>query len=249
MATFRIPDGLRVIAFGDIHGHLAALDRLLTRLRENRLEDQRGLHDRYVFLGDYVDRGPDSAGVIDRLIGLGRTGLDCIFLRGNHEALFYRYLVSDDLRMADSWLVNGGQETLASYGVDVPEGQPTPDVLRTCLNQVRDLVPKAHVDFLGSLRPSHREGDYFFTHAGVRPGVALDDQDPEDMMWIRGSFLTSTRNHGAMVVHGHTPERAPDIRDNRIGIDTGAGKGGYLTAAVFWSTERTFLHADPNSLR
>ena len=249
MAAFRIPDGLRVIAFGDIHGHLEALNRLLTRLRENKLEDQRGLHDRFVFLGDYVDRGPNSAGVLDRLIELGRTGLDCIFLRGNHEALFHRFLVSDDLRMGESWMANGGLETLASYGVTLPRDLPPEQALSAGLAEVRKVVPKAHVDFLGSLRSSHREGDYFFTHAGVRPGVALDDQDPEDMMWIRGSFLTSTRDHGAMIVHGHTPERAPDIRDNRIGIDTGAGKGGYLTAAVFWSTERTFLHADPNSLR
>ena len=195
-----------------------------------------------------MHRGPQSAQVIDRLIQLRDGGTDCVFLCGNHESMFRRFVDDGDLRIGAVWLANGGTETLESYGIDPPFGLPREDDLHACLSALRKQVPQAHLDFLRRLDPCCRIGGYFFVHAGVRPGVPLDRQDPDEMMWIRGPFLSSDMDFGALVVHGHTPDRTPDVRPNRIGLDTGAGKGGYLTAGLFWSTERTFLHADPHGL-
>ena len=141
------------------------------------------------------------------------------------------------------WAMNGGEATWLSYGVDgmVPRGTPDPAIwLRA---ELAYRVPQEHVAFLSGLRLSHVEGDYFFVHAGIRPGVALEEQDPEDLLWIRDQFLESNADHGKVVVHGHSPSHEPELRANRIGIDTGACYGGPLTALVLEGTGRPFLHA------
>jgi serine/threonine protein phosphatase 1 len=182
-----------------------------------------------VYLGDYIDRGPDSRGVLDLLIGEPLTGFESIHLLGNHETFMRDFLDGEDV--AAVWMMNGGVETLRSYGLD-------PLAPRAALNSA---VPKEHRAFLDSLALSHIEGDYYFVHAGIRPGVPLEHQEENEMLWIREPFLGSTADHGKVVVHGHSVAREPDVRPNRIGIDTGACYGGKLTALVLEDARRRFL--------
>lgn len=237
-----MPDGERLIVFGDIHGQDDMLDDLLARI--GALEPPTpGLRDRYVFLGDYIDRGPNSARVIDRLCDLRDGSENAVFLMGNHEDMMMKFLLHGDTRAGGAWMANGGEETLASYGV-APSLDPV-DVreFSRCRQQLGDALPDRHRRFYADLLSHKACGPYMFVHAGVRPGVALDAQRDEDMMWIRRLFLDSTEDFGAIVVHGHTPADRPEVKSNRINLDTGAGKGGYLTAAVLWGTCMTFLHA------
>jgi serine/threonine protein phosphatase 1 len=198
-----------------------------------------------IFLGDYVDRGPDSAGVMDRVC----TRLDrhpgTVALKGNHEDLMLRFLRSGDLRACSLWLMNGGEATLASYDLDPPADPMDPAEAAACRARLEKALPEAHRRLLETAPALSRQGDYVFVHAGLRPGVPLEDQREEELIWIREPFLTSAADFGFRVVHGHTPTVAPDLHDNRIGLDTGAGKGGYLTAGLFWDTEIAFLHAYP----
>ena len=228
-----VPPGTRVYAVGDCHGGLEAL----RELREAIVADSASA-DRIgppaqrrvvVYLGDYIDRGPDSRGVLDLLIGEPLVGFDTVHLLGNHETFMRGFLDGEDV--ASVWLMNGGVETLRSYGLDAP-------AQRVALSAA---VPEAHRAFLDGLALSHVEGDYFFVHAGIRPGVPLEHQEENEMLWIRGPFLDSTANHGKVVVHGHSVAREPESRANRIGIDTGACYGGKLTALVLEGDRRRFL--------
>src|SRR5262245_30852548 len=208
----------RTYAIGDIHGALAKLRDLVVRCER----DADGGPATFVFLGDYVDRGPDSRGVIDYLIDLhARLTDNAIFLMGNHEALMLQ-AVEDSLSVGH-WLVQGGDKTLASYGVA----------------SARE-IPRKHLAWLRSLRLSYDDGRRLFVHAGVDPEKALDEQNDHDLLWIREPFLSDARNYGRLIVHGHTPQREgrPDVRNNRVNIDTAAVYGGALTAAVF-SDEQT----------
>jgi len=234
--------GLRVYAIGDVHGCWARLDKLLARIAID-LSSWAG-RTRLVFLGDYVDRGRDSAGVVERLTeGPGALGLpdeiELICLKGNHEDLLLRALASED--GLPVWLANGGDATCESYGLDVRSFlaavQPLP-ALRQALCQA---VPAHHRAFLEALPLSHTAGGYFFCHAGARPGLPLDRQEEDDLIWIREPFLTSDRDFGRLVVHGHTPRAEPEVLDNRIGIDTGAVFGGRLTALRLEEDRRHFL--------
>ncbi len=158
---------------------------------------------------------------------------------GNHDRFMIRFLEGRD--DPTRWAMNGGAATWLSYGVEgrAPRGTPDPAIwLRA---ELVYRVPQEHVAFLSGLRLSHVEGDYLFVHAGIRPGVALEEQDPEDLLWIRDQFLESNADHGKVVVHGHSPSHQPELRANRIGIDTGACYGGPLTALVLEGTERRFL--------
>jgi serine/threonine protein phosphatase 1 len=188
-----------------------------------------------VFLGDYVDRGPDSRRVVDRLIEGPPPGFQWVCLRGNHEDSMVRFL--DDDAVAQSWLRNGGLETIQCYAGHAEAG----DGLDALRDAFRRAVPRRHLEYLAALPVSHVEGRYLFVHAGLRPGVPLEAQSERDMMWIRDDFLLSDRPFGRIVVHGHSIRPDPEIRPNRIGIDTGAYATGRLTALVLEGRRRGFL--------
>ena len=230
-----VPDGTRVYAVGDIHGSLERLERLQASILRDaeRSDAERRV---VVYLGDYVDRGPDSRGVVRLLIDEPLPGFECVHLMGNHEFLMLQFL-EDGSTMRD-WLMNGGDATLTSFGVDPFASGPGGP--REALRESLSAEERA---FFEGLRWSHVEGDYFFVHAGIRPGVPLQAQSQHDMIWIRDPFLSSTADFGKVVVHGHTPAREPERRANRIGIDTGAVYGGTLTALALEADRQHFLKA------
>lgn len=233
----RVPDGCCVYAVGDIHGRADLLERLLDRIWADATCDANTL----VFLGDYVDRGPSTKAVIDLLTGLERPGWEIVKLRGNHEQILLEYLQNPDIYQ--SWRNFGGTETLLSYGVKPPVFSDAKELQRAQAAFVAAL-PSAHLAFLNCLETSYCVGDYLFVHAGVRPGIVLDRQVPEDMLWIRDEFLTSDAQFGKVVVHGHSPSEQPIVRHNRIGIDTGAYATGTLTAVKFFAEQRAFLSSN-----
>lgn len=236
--TATVPDGEVVYAIGDIHGCSDLLSALLARIERDAARG-RPVKKTLIFLGDYVDRGPDSRGVIEMLrAGLPR-GFEARCLKGNHEQLLLDFL--DDPARLDAWRSNGGEETLRSYGVDVDglaRRAAPPALWREAFAAA---LPASHLRFLQSLALKYVVGDYVFVHAGLRPGVPLDEQAPADLLWIRHAFLDAETPFGKVVVHGHTPERGPVVRPNRIGIDTGAVFSGCLTAMRLENGTRSFL--------
>ena len=233
-----VPQGLRVYAIGDIHGYSNLLESLA---REIEADLQRHRPDQAVavFLGDYVDRGPDSAGVIERLVH-GRFPTPIVTLRGNHEDMMMRALAyAGDM---EHWCYSGGIETMASYGTDITNaahGRGLGKVRRDFL----DRFPEAHHAFLAQTKLFYAVGDYFFVHAGVRPGVPLDRQLDTDLLWIRDEFFRSDYDFGKVIVHGHTPRRHPESEPRRINVDTGAFQTGVLTCVALEGTTRRFLSA------
>lgn len=235
----KMADGVRLYAVGDIHGELALLDRLLAMIAE----DMAGRSNRravLVFLGDYIDRGPDSRGVLDRLIGAPPLDADMRFLAGNHEAAMLDFL-ADPVNNA-RWLDFGGAEALASYGVRASVGVRERGRLKSLRDQLVDRLPDAHRRFLDGLENWASYGDYAFVHAGIKPGRALRRQQRDDLLWLREPFLSSPLRHEKVIVHGHTIVDAPEVHSNRIAIDTGAYATGVLTAAVLDGEERSFLN-------
>lgn len=227
-----LPPGRRVYAIGDIHGCLAQLVALHETIAAD-LAARPVAAPLLVHIGDYVDRGPDTAGVIELLRqGPPIAGLPTVNLKGNHEQTMIEALAGERAAGTD-WLFHGGKPALASYGLD-------PDGPREAW---RGAVPNAHLAFLHGLTLMHREGGYVFAHAGIRPGVRLEDQAAEDLLRIRQPFLFTEQDLGVVVVHGHTPTKAPVVRANRIGIDTGAVFGGALTCAVLEGSTLGFLVA------
>ncbi len=236
--TFRAPDGVRLYAIGDIHGRADLLDSLLVDIKADCAGHP---HVEVIFLGDYIDRGPGSAAVIDRILSGPSSGQKWTSLIGNHEAVLL-HLLSDaqkDESTFPSWLHHGGRETLASYGLpaDIIYG----DDLSLTMNALSKALPAAHRDFLHNLDLSRQVGDYLFVHAGIRPGVPLDEQRRRDLIWIRDTFLEFPGDHGVHVVHGHSITAKVDERHNRTGIDTGAYASGKLTALMIEGTERRYL--------
>lgn len=238
LANARAPDGMRLFAIGDVHGCRDALVGVHRAIKADLAARPAGDW-RIIHVGDYVDRGADSRGVLEIL--LARTADDprVVCLRGNHDAMF-----ADALRgkpdTVELWLINGGAETLESYGVALSQfldamrsGRPLPDA-----------VPKPHRSFLDGLKPSAHLGDYYFVHAGIDPTRALNRQEPRAQLWIREPFLTSRQEFDAVVVHGHTPVRSVAVRPNRIGIDTGAVFGGPLSCLVLEGADRHLLCGD-----
>nr|WP_294550212.1 metallophosphoesterase [uncultured Rhodopila sp.] len=213
-----VPPGRRVYAVGDIHGQQDRL-AVLHGLIEADLAARPARSAVVVHLGDYIDQGPDSSGVV-ALLAPGR-GVPEVNLVGDHERMLLDAL-SGDRAAATDWLWSGGKQALTSWGLD--PGLPREDWAAA--------LPPDHVAWLRGLVLSHREGNYLFVHAGIRPGVTLAEQTPEDMVSIRQPFLTSDRDHGAIIVHGHSCEPSVRVANNRIGLDTGAGIGGKLTCAV-----------------
>lgn len=225
-AALSVPPAAPVFAIGDVHGQLRQLRAAMDWIVEQAAPD--GGRPRAVLLGDYIDRGEDSKGVLDCLCRARaeRPSVDWIFLAGNHEASFLSFL--DDPQSHGAWLGFGGAEMLASYGVPPPSA-PTARALKATRDQIAAALPAEHLAFLRQLRASIQIGDYIFVHAGLRPGRPLERQDTDDMLWIREEFLGTPVWHGKCVVHGHTVEAEPAVLPWRIGIDTGAFAGGPLT--------------------
>jgi len=233
-APARLPPGRRVYAIGDIHGCAAQLANLHELIQEDLavrpIESALLLH-----IGDYVDRGADTSGVIARLVdGSPIPDVEMVNLMGNHEHTMIEAL-NGERAAATDWLFTGGRPSLQSYGVD-------PDSPR---ESWREHVPESHMRFLHELKLMHLEGEYAFVHAGVRPGVPLAEQARDDLLRMRQPFLYSEMKFGAVVVHGHSPVKAPVIRHNRIAIDTGAVFGGDMTCLVLENDQLGFLTAEP----
>lgn len=230
-------EGARAYGIGDIHGRLDLLDQLLEQVEADiAARPQRRTF--VVFLGDLIDRGPDSAGVIARLRNWRPARVRTIFLAGNHEEVLLRIL-DGEKGILPSWLKFGGAECARSYGLDPQELATIAE--EDAIAQVQAAVPRADREFLAGFGDTFRFGDYLFVHAGLRPGVGIEEQDRYDLRWIREPFLSDAREHGCVVVHGHTIVGAVEERPNRIAIDTGAYHSGVLTAVGIEEGERWFL--------
>ncbi len=229
-----------IYAVGDIHGRLDLLDAIhaLIVADARRRKAGNGL---LVYLGDYVSRGMDSPAVIDRVREWLPEGFERITLRGNHEDLLLRY-IDGEWDAGRHWFDYGGLDTLAAYDVAIPDRTARDEASVGALGRsFAAALPPAHLEFFRALRHSHRAGGYLFVHGGIRPGVPLERQSPHDCMWIRKTFLDSDIVHGAVVVHGHSISQEPEVRHNRIGIDTGAYRSGVLTCLVLDGDSRDFL--------
>ena len=219
-----------LFAIGDIHGQYDAMQNAL-----EQIEADPDFPARVVFLGDYLDRGPHAKKVIQCLIDGIASGRDWVALMGNHDRYMLKFLDAPRYREPSTrdlleWLDDriGGRETLASYGVDA-YGRRTPEEIHA---DAIEAIPQAHIDFIRNLPLMHVTDDHIFVHAGIRPGVALEDQVEEDLIWIRKGFLEDTRDHGRLVIHGHTALEVPQRYVNRVNLDGGAGYGRPLYPAV-----------------
>jgi serine/threonine protein phosphatase 1 len=219
-----LPEGIRIYAISDIHGCADLLQQMFTVIDRDltTIGSRRAIH---VFLGDYIDRGPDSNRTIELLIERGMKH-ESVFLKGNHETFLLDVLNTPS--QLENWKQYGGLQTLTSYGLSPPLN-PDPAEQDQLIRQLSQAIPVRQLYFLRSLRARFVCGDFFFVHAGVKPGVALARQQEQDMLWIREEFLESNQNFGKYIVHGHTPVQQPDIRRNRVNIDTGAYATGNLT--------------------
>lgn len=238
---WRASPNRRCYAIGDVHGCLAELDVLLHAI-EADMAARAPKETHIVFLGDLVDRGPESRGVVERVRALADGDLSVLLIKGNHEEMLLRGL-SGEPELLPKWLDYGGRACMASYGVPVSslEGE-APETLEAVFHQA---IPRAHLDFLDAGLDQIRFGDYLLVHAGVRPGLPLDRQSPRDLRWIRDEFLSSTADFGACIIHGHSIEPEIVIRPNRIGIDTGAYETGILSAVRLEDEEVEVLQARP----
>lgn len=234
----RLPETQRVYAIGDVHGCLDMLRTLHGAigddLADNPIDDWTVVH-----VGDYVDRGPESNGVIDYLAEICADDDRVKCLLGNHDLMFAE-AVRGNREMLQVWMRNGGEETLASYdlGIDAFIDRISSGA------SFDDVIPPTHLSFIDGLDHAMHVGDYFFVHAGIDPGRGLDDQSIDDMLWIRDRFINDGREFEAVIVHGHTPTRRVDVRANRVGIDTGAVYGGSLTCLVLDGARKARLGSE-----
>jgi serine/threonine protein phosphatase 1 len=239
--TFRGKPGCRAYAVGDIHGRLDLLDVMLRRIEEDR--SRRPPKKTFIiFLGDLIDRGPDSAGVVERLRHYRPSDAQPIFLAGNHEEVLLRILAGERGILA-SWLKFGGAECAESYGISAASLKHLEENM--AIRRLQTGFPPLHREFLETFADTFRFGDYLFVHAGIRPGIAIERQVSADLRWIRDPFLTDCKEHGCIVVHGHTIVDQVEERPNRIGIDTGAYQTGILTALAIEDDKRWFLSTSP----
>ena len=237
-----LPEGQLLYAVGDVHGRVDLLADMLRQIAADARASSDGERPTLVFLGDYVDRGHDSRGVVETLLGGLPQGFDAHFLKGNHEAILLDFL--HDAARLEHWLMNGGEATMAPYRVDTERLNRLAAPPETWRRAFAEALPEAHLSFFRGLKLSVSFGDYLFVHAGVRPSVPLEAQDPQDLVWIRGEFLRSEENFGKVVVHGHTPTAVPEMRKNRIGIDTGAVFTNRLTALRLQDGSRRLLQTE-----
>jgi serine/threonine protein phosphatase 1 len=232
------PADTRIYAIGDIHGRVDLLKQAHARI----LADARNASAKrkvIVYVGDYIDRGSESREVIDLLLDSPLPDFELVHLRGNHEQALLDFLA--DTAIAPEWFYYGGDATLSSYGVARPEPGGGPEGLLKVQSDLKTKLPQRHLAFYRSLGLYHREGDYLFVHAGIRPGIPLEKQSEHDLLWIREAFLQSDADHGSVIVHGHTITPRPEVKHNRIGIDTGAYATGRLTCLRIERDEREFL--------
>lgn len=237
MITQFDPD--RVYAIGDIHGHLDKLRAVHAAINDDLRARPVATHV-VVHIGDFVDRGPDMPGTLDYMIEGMARGAPWINLMGNHDRMFVRFREApggfDPVARSRGvhWCHPkvSGATTIRAYGVDIPD-EATETEAATRHAAFREATPDGHAAFLARLRPFWRWRDVYFAHAGVKPGVPLEDQVEDDLIWIRGPFLESDADHGALIVHGHTPVEDVEDHGNRIAIDTGAAYGGPISCVVF----------------
>lgn len=237
-AAPRTPRGHRAYAVGDIHGRLDLLEQLLARIEEDA-EKRPARKTSLIFVGDLIDRGPDSRGVVERLRTYRHHRIRPYFLAGNHEEVLLR-LLAGERGILTSWLQFGGAECLKSYDCELAELSGSSEA--TSLQRVREAIPESHSSFIGGFADTLAFGDYLFVHAGIRPGVDLSLQSQSDLRWIRSPFLEDETDHGMVVVHGHTISPEVDERPNRIGIDTGAYRTNILTALALEGEARWVLN-------
>ena len=240
-ADARLPDGMRLYAIGDVHGCRELLVEMHARI--DRQIAREGPADwRIVHVGDYCDRGPDTKGVIDFLTGRMAADPRIVCLRGNHDHGFLAFLASSSPAAARDSMIfirNGGEATTASYGVAADFS--TPDGMARTRDALTRAMPQEHQAFLARLPYAASFGDVFLCHAGIRPGVPLDAQAPDDLIWIRDEFLSDPRLHPKLIVHGHTPSDSVEIRPNRVNVDTRAFASGRLSALVVEGERRTLV--------
>lgn len=230
------PDGLRIYAIGDVHGRLDLLAKMHNSITVH-LEEQPVADWRVIHLGDYVDRGPDSRGVLDFLVAARQRDARVLALAGNHDIAFLDFLADPD---PDGLFAHfGGRQTALSYGISMSFADP--GAFADHHEALSMAVPASHRGFVQGLPFSLSIGDFFFCHAGIRPGVALDSQDPQDLIWIREKFLSYSALHPKLVVHGHTPSSEPEVLSNRINVDTGAFMSGLLTALVIEGADKQIM--------
>lgn len=234
-----VPAGHRLYVIGDIHGCIDLLRQKHARIEADVKTGGAGVECAVIYLGDYIDGGPSSRDVIETVMGDAPKGTKKITLMGNHERLLLDFL--DDAGAGEKWLELFGRTTIESYGVTVPPGHLGHEQLLALQSSLRGKLPKKHIRFLKSLRPFHICGDYAFVHAGIRPGTAISDQSPEDLLWIRNEFLSSRLEHEKVIVHGHSFSRRPRVRAYRMGIDTGSFFTGRLTCLVLEQRTHRFL--------
>lgn len=234
-----VPTGTRLYAIGDVHGRLDLLRQIEELIREDLAAARQLVQPFLVLLGDFVDRGFESRQVLDHLLERPLEGFARVLLLGNHDLWLREFLAGAPV--GESWLQFGGDATLASYGVGLDRALPEPERLAAARTALLERVPDSHRRLLDGLELAFGFGDYFFCHAGVRPGLPLEEQDEADLLWIREPFLSFPGELGKVVVHGHTVSEQPVIRRNRIGIDTGACWTGRLTCLVLEGTEQRFL--------
>lgn len=230
-------DGRTLYAVGDIHGRIDLLKEIVETIDTDIAESGEDSRPLLIFLGDYIDRGSQTREVLDALIILQtREDIETLCLIGNHEAFCLKFI--QDARIGPVWARHGGLETLLSYNVALAEHDN--DWTRARDAFIRNLPPE-HLAFLLALKPMAEWGDYVFVHAGVRPGVALDRQEIKDLLWIRDGFLDQPVTCGKTVVHGHTPIAKPELRDGRIGVDSGAYMTGNLSAVKLTDDDVEFI--------
>lgn len=235
-----IPEGKRIYAIGDVHGCKTLLEELLQKIDDDNAS--RSPADiEIIFLGDLIDRGPDSAGVLDLCIALEKAGKPVRFLMGNHEEVYLKALTDQSTKMMRFFLRIGGEETLLSYDI-LKSDFAAMDIEELC-HYISQLVPQSHIDFIQTFEEHITVGDYMFVHAGIKPGVSLKDQEPKHLRWIREDFIDHKGAHGKIIVFGHTIFDEVRERPNHIGVDTGAYKNGILTAIALEGHERWYLQS------
>ncbi|MGH1479153.1 MAG: metallophosphoesterase [Geminicoccales bacterium] len=234
-----IPPGICVYAIGDIHGRADLMIEMHRMIMEDCQDLTPGTEKVLVYVGDFVDRGLESSQVLDLLIEEPLPDFGAVYLVGNHDAWFLSFLV--DPKIGPSWLRYGGDATLHSYGVRVGMARDDMQYFKRLQRELAERVPAEHLSFLRGLEITFQIGDYLFVHAGIRPHIPIGEQSPDDLLWIREPFLSCNDDLGVVVVHGHTVEAEPTLRNNRIGIDTGACWTGNLTCVVLEEDSIRFL--------